>query len=129
MSRGTWVYRDGRVVEKHLAGPLIARGPRSELPTPMVISDHCEVKSMLDGKIYTSKRGLEKSYREGGVICIGNEKQTPRAPAKPECTIEDVAQAVDMVRQGYKPSIDREPLASTETGWTDYAPEAADING
>ena len=32
--RGTFVYRDGHLIEKHLARPLIQRGPRSELPTP-----------------------------------------------------------------------------------------------
>lgn len=50
---------------------------RSDLPAPMLISDQIEVKSMVDGKTYTSKSGLRKSYREGGYIEVGNEEMKP----------------------------------------------------
>lgn len=54
---------------------------RSNLPAPHVISDTMEhgVESQLDGKIYTSKSELRRTYREGGVVEIGNEKQKKTA--------------------------------------------------
>lgn len=50
---------------------------RSKLPAPHVISDTMEqgVESQLDGKIYTSKAALRKTYRQAGLTEIGNEKQ------------------------------------------------------
>src|SRR5690242_3225075 len=55
---------------------------KSALPCPMVISDYVEVKSMVDGQTYTSKRELRKSYRANGYIEVGNEEQ--KVPAKPK---------------------------------------------
>jgi hypothetical protein len=52
--------------------------PRSSLPAPMVIVDAIEVKSMVDGRIYTSKRALRNSYRTQGYVEIGNEIQAPK---------------------------------------------------
>lgn len=54
----------------------------SSLPCPMIITDYIEIKSMVDGKIYTSKRALRRSYRENGYIEIGNEEQ--KMPEKPK---------------------------------------------
>jgi len=48
---------------------------RSHLASPMVIRDSMDpVKSMLDGKMYDSKRHLRRTYREGGVIEVGDDK-------------------------------------------------------
>jgi hypothetical protein len=55
---------------------------RSDLPCPMVISDDLEIKSMVDGKTYTSKRALRQSYRANGYVEVGNEEQ--KMPAKPK---------------------------------------------
>ena len=60
----------------------VERKPRaalqpSSLAAPMVIGDAIEVKSMVDGRIYTSKRALRNSYRTQGYIEIGNEIQAP----------------------------------------------------
>lgn len=72
------VYRPGHplanengMVERELAGE---RNPgRSDLPFPMIVTDQIELKSMVDGKIYTSKAALRKSYRAGGYVEVGNE--------------------------------------------------------
>ena len=48
---------------------------RSDLAAPMVIRDSMDaVKSMLDGKMYESKRGLRQTYREAGVTEVGDDK-------------------------------------------------------
>lgn len=63
---------------------------RSELPCPMVVSDAIEIRSMADGKIYTSKAALRASYLPSGnpsgerFIEIGNEALTPPPPPKPD---------------------------------------------
>lgn len=57
---------------------------RSHLPAPMVIGDSVEIKSMVDGKIYTSKSALRKSYRERGYVEVGNEKLTPAPKPAPD---------------------------------------------
>jgi hypothetical protein len=48
---------------------------RSDLAAPMIIRDSMDaVKSMLDGKMYDSKRGLRRTYREAGVTEVGDDK-------------------------------------------------------
>jgi hypothetical protein len=48
---------------------------RSDLAAPMLIRDSMDpVKSMLDGKMYDSKRHLRRTYREGGVVEVGDDK-------------------------------------------------------
>jgi hypothetical protein len=100
---GTFVYRNGELVEKHLAGPLFGKGPRSGLPTPMIISDGTEVRSMGDGKIYTSKSALRRSYKEQGFVELGNDAPRTRGTiAKPDPKA-DLVEALQKVKQGYKP--------------------------
>lgn len=48
---------------------------RSDLAAPMIIRDSMDaVQSMLDGKMYDSKRKLRQTYRESGVIEVGDDK-------------------------------------------------------
>lgn len=56
---------------------------RSVLPCPYVIGDAIEVKSMVDGNIYTSKTALRQSYREKGYIEVGNEEMKQPSKEKP----------------------------------------------
>lgn len=70
------------MVEKHLAGQPIKT--RSSLPCPMIMSDHIEIKSMVDGQTYTSKSALRRSYRENGYIEVGNEEMKPAPKPKPD---------------------------------------------
>lgn len=54
---------------------------RSGLHAPMVISDTMDpVQSQLDGKHYTSKSKLRRTYREGGVVELGNDAPLTKAP-------------------------------------------------
>lgn len=91
----SWVYdhETGRLVEKsaHMERVIADRyRARSELPAPMVISDAIEVKSMVDGKVYSSKSALRASYRRNGYIEVGNEEQKlPPKPVPDERAIRD----------------------------------------
>ena len=76
---GTWVYRNGRLVEKRLAGPLI-RGDAA----PMVISDLNEYRASAVDK-HTGKRpviGGRRQHREflqaNGYREVGNDYVAPR---------------------------------------------------
>ncbi len=58
---------------------------RSDLPTPMIISDTIEpTKSMADGKYYSSKAAIRATYKPSGnpegkrYAEVGNEKQKPK---------------------------------------------------
>jgi hypothetical protein len=58
---------------------------RSDLPCPMIISDGIEMKSMLDGQTYTSKRAYHDSLRKGGCeVVYGEDLQKYSAPTYDE---------------------------------------------
>lgn len=64
---------------------------RSHLSAPMVISDTMEagVQSMLDGKMYSSKSELRKTYKQHGVVEVGGDpailrKQPKKRPDRKE---------------------------------------------
>lgn len=73
MSRGTWVYRNGRLVEK--GGPLDVRmaSARSDMPCPMLISDHMPDCEHVDGNFYSSKSAYRRVTKENGLIEVGND--------------------------------------------------------
>lgn len=84
--RGTWVFDEttGGLVPKEEY--LMRRAPakRGAFPTPAVQSDALEAKSMLDGRIYTSKAALRRSYRERGAVEVGDDPLPPRPRPKPD---------------------------------------------
>ncbi|RWI60254.1 MAG: hypothetical protein EOQ93_03055 [Mesorhizobium sp.] len=56
-----------------------AQPKRSHLSAPMINSDTMsEVQSMLDGQMYTSKSKLRQTYREAGVVEVGDDPQRLR---------------------------------------------------
>lgn len=82
---------------------------RSDLPFPQVMSDTMEpVQSMLDGKMYTSKRALRATYRAAGVTEVGNDPARLKPFKKPkpnERAIRDtVDQAFARVQRGERAS-------------------------
>lgn len=76
---------DGRQVFRKIRNGVVAR---SELSSPMVISDHIDtVQSMADGRFYSSKSALRATYKPSGnadgasYVELGNEKiSAPPAP-------------------------------------------------
>ena len=68
---------------------------RSSLAAPHLVRDSMlPVKSMLDGKLYDSKSRLRRTYREAGVVEVGNDvAPTPSAPKRREDTRAAVGRA------------------------------------
>ncbi|MDR9813186.1 hypothetical protein [Rhizobium hidalgonense] len=50
---------------------------QSDLPAPHFVSDSIDIRSMHDGRHYTSKAKLRSAYRSAGVVEIGSEKPRP----------------------------------------------------
>jgi len=67
-------------------------GKRSDLAAPIIINDTIEVQSMSDGKHYTSKRALRQSYREQGVIEMGDQRPK-RKRVQPKDAKADIEKA------------------------------------
>ena len=73
----TYVYRDGKLVDKNLAGPKNTRLTKVN----GVISDIMpETRHMADGKIYTSKSKFRQATRAAGCVEVGNETSTLLKP-------------------------------------------------
>jgi hypothetical protein len=121
--RGTFVYRDGELVEKSRAAPLhLGFRNRSGLAAPMLNLDTTAFfKSMADGKIYDSKSQYRSSLKAHGMQEIGNEVEAHLKQAvtpKPIGAFKtQLTRAYHAVKQGYKPeaapivhSIDRPDL-------------------
>lgn len=81
---------------------------RSELSAPMVISDHLhEIVGQHDGKVYTSKSALRRSYRAHGVEEVGTAPQRPIDASERRQRVDkaDIGEALQRVKQGYKPMV------------------------
>ncbi len=90
----TYVYRNGRLIEKSKAEPLSG---------VFVISD--EMAPSLhhaDGRIYDSKAKFRAATKSSGCIEIGNETLKPRQPVKLDRgqRREDIRQALYELRNG-----------------------------
>lgn len=73
----TYVYRDGELVEKHLAAP------RETSSQCYVISDEMPpTRHMADGNYYTSKKKFREATRRAGCVEVGNETATLLKPRK-----------------------------------------------
>lgn len=95
MTRGVWVIRDNELVLKQFAPPLKAR---SDLPSPMIISDTMEYTlNHADGRKYGSKRAFEKAVRAAGCEIIGNEKPSPIAAPQMDDPVNDIKAAIEQV--------------------------------
>lgn len=108
MARMTYVWRDGTFVPKEMARPLEARGPRSSLPRPAVISDGIGgIQGLVnpsDGKYYTSKAQMRAENRARGLTEVGNES-FPERPVQSEAAFAaevaaEVAEAYDRLEAG-----------------------------
>jgi len=94
MARESYVFDPiaGELVDRDEYYARKAPPKRSGLSAPMIISDGIEVKSMVDGKIYTSKSALRQSYRANGYIEVGNEPL--KAPPKPKPDRKAISESV-----------------------------------
>lgn len=84
------------------------RGPRSDLPTPMFIVDSMEsLQHPVNGQYYDSKSEFRRITKASGGEEIGTEKQADRR-WNDSVTRDEVGQAIQMVNQGYRPSLQTE---------------------
>src|SRR5210317_2134326 len=70
---------------------------RSELSAPMLALDTMKpVQSMLDGKIYDSKSALRATYKQAGMVEVGNDSSdtNPKPPQTQKVKREDVQKSV-----------------------------------
>jgi hypothetical protein len=76
----TFVYRNGKLVDKNVAGPKNTRLTK----VLGVISDIMpETRHMADGKYYTSKSQFRQATRAAGCVEVGNETSTLLKPRQP----------------------------------------------
>jgi len=72
---------------------------RSDLPCPRIASDiMAPVQSQLDGLMYESKSALRRTYREAGMIEVGNDPMRSKPFEAPKVTRKDVKDTVDRAR-------------------------------
>ena len=109
MSRETFVYRDGQMIPK--AAVFVAPVARSELPCPMIIRDGMDaIINPANGMYYESKSSFEKATRAAGCVCVGNDAPTtPADPIGDRISKDEIGEAIQKVRQGYKPTLTNEP--------------------
>ncbi len=98
----TFVYRDGKLIEKSKAPPKSGA---------FVISDYLdqplEHHGYSDGRRTDSKATFRRWTREAGLVEKGNDRQRSdrRFGADRSEVVRDVAQAVNMLKNGYRPQI------------------------
>ncbi len=98
----TYVRRNGRVVRKYAA---------SKSSAPAVISDdlgqQLEHHGYSDGRRTDSKSQFRTWTREAGLVEKGNDREQVSRRLGPDTrdVIRDVAQATNMVKNGYRPRI------------------------
>ncbi len=93
----TLVYRNGKLVDKNLAGPRHASDP-----APSVISDTMQpLKHMATGRILDSKSQFRADTRASGTIEVGTDPAALRAAPRPEPkgVRDDVQRAIAELRR------------------------------
>lgn len=98
----TYVLRNGKLVEKSRAPPKSGA---------FVVSDYLgaqlEHHGYSDGRRTDSKSTFRRWTKEAGLVEKGNDREKPRPLREPDIR-RDVAQALEMVKNGYRPNIQRE---------------------
>lgn len=101
---GTYVIRNGRLVRKENAAPLVEAFGTA----PFVISDTMDsTRHMADGKYYSSKSEFRRVTKAHGCLEVGNETaylNKPRARVKLDKgkRIHDIKQAIQQLSNGKK---------------------------
>lgn len=93
------------------ASHFAVRSDGGNLPRPTVISDTMNaVRCMADGKMYESKSRMSAEHKARGYTEVGNDidatmKVAAQKPERPKVTKAEVRQAVEKVKQGYRPDL------------------------
>jgi len=95
----TYVYRNGKVIDKELAGPK-----HSSSSAPYAITDEmAATRHMADGKYYTSKHKFREATKAHGCIEVGNELKTLTQPRRPKSLdrqqrVNDIRRAIEYLK-------------------------------
>lgn len=93
-----YVYRNGKLVDKNLAGPRNAKLGKASF----VISDEmAETRHMADGKHYTSKAKFRQATRDAGCVEVGTETTTLLKP-RPKINLDSGRRRDDIRRAIYE---------------------------
>jgi hypothetical protein len=106
MTRGTFVLRNGKIVEK--GGPLDVRPApqRSGLPAPMLISDTMEpTQHPCTGEYFSSKAKFRSVTRANGCVEVGNDPARLRTPPKPKPDRRAIRQSVEKAFAQYESGV------------------------
>jgi len=91
-----WDRSKRELIPKHLY--VQPNEARSDLPAPMIISDHLDyVQNPVNGKTYSSKSKYYKAVREAGCEILGNEKPSASPKAQLDDPVSDIKQAIEQV--------------------------------
>ena len=95
--RGTWVYRNGHLVEKGGPQDVRIQPPRSDLPCPMLVSDHMDAAEHVDGRFYDSKSAFRAVTKANGLIEVGNDpaRLKPRTRPDRKAREKSIEQSID----------------------------------
>lgn len=97
MARATYVFRNGELVEKHLAEPLhVAHGS-----APNIRPDGMDaIQSQVDGRMYDSKSAYYGSVKRAGCEIVGNDRAGfgPRPEYRPQNVGQDIKRSIEMLR-------------------------------
>lgn len=83
MPRTTYVMRDGKLVEKHLAAPLAGNS------APTVLGDIEPFVSSIDGSVITGRAALRAHCKQHGVVLTADLKGLPPKPMNQEYKIPE----------------------------------------
>lgn len=77
---------------------------RADLPCPMIMSDIQPYRSMIDGRMITSRSEHRQHLREHGCFELGNESPyTPPPPPDPNEIKREIKESIEKVKAGYIP--------------------------
>lgn len=76
MTRATYVIRDGKLIEKHLAQPLGHIGGGSS-NSPAVLGDIDDFRSPIDGSIVRGRAGIREHCKRHDVVPTAELKGLP----------------------------------------------------
>ena len=104
--RGTWVMRNGQLVEK--GGPLdvLPSLARSGLPCPQVISDGMDpVQHPCTGEYFASKRAFRQVTRAHGCVEVGNDPSRLKPFTRPKPDRKAIRQSIDKAVAQYQSGV------------------------
>jgi hypothetical protein len=106
MTRGTWVMRNGQLVEK--GGPLDVRPvvARSGLPLPFIASDTMEpIQHPCTGEYLSSKAQFRAVTRAHGCIEVGNDPQRLKPVTRPKPDRKGIRKSVEKAFAQYESGV------------------------